>query len=181
MVSRMSLTAPKTSPTLVDSPTSARVSESSSSHGTEAPSSRGDTTSIRKRRFALDGTSKCEARGTDLHDIEEVTPNPSADTIATKLSSASNTGSISKRRGYRPLSVRIGEAFSPFSARESKSDVVELKSKVIDSIEDDSDELWRGLELSKKVNWSENLDPHIYNANFVATLTSKREAICAPD
>ena len=175
MFSRMSLTAPKTSPT-TSSPTSARLPAPAepSRHDFGSPDNHEETLSTRKRRFGLDGMVKGETRGTDLQGIAEETPNTSADDIAAKLSSASNAGSISKRRGYRPLSVRVGGAFDHLSSRESKSDNVEPTHKLAGTDEDTSRDMWRVLELSKKVNWTENLDPHIFNANFIATLTSRR-------
>lgn len=139
-----------------------------------------ETLSVRKRRFGFDGIMKGDARSTDLQGIAEETSNSSADDITIKFSSVSHASSISKRRGYRPLSVRIGEAFNPFSSRESKPDSVEPTDKVTESIEGDPQDLWRGLELSKKVNWTENENPHIFNANFVASLTSKRKYTCTP-
>jgi hypothetical protein len=178
-VSRMSLTAPKTSPTLADSPTSPRISEASP-HDIGSPSSRAETLSIRKKSFTFDGTTKGESRSTGLHGIAEETSSLITDDIAAKLSSGGAAGSISKRRGYRPLSVRIGEAFNPFSARESKSDAVEVTQNPTDLDEDHTRDLQTCLELSKKVNWSENVDPHLFNANFVATLTSKRKRSCTP-
>lgn len=179
MVSRMSLTAAKTSPTLAVSPTSGRAPEPSF-HDIGSPSSRAETLSVKKRRFAFDGITKGETRNRDLHGIAEEPLQSPADDIATKLSTANTAGSISKRRGYRPLSVRIGEAFNPFSPRESKPNLVPLThSNMMDSIEDASQDLSRSTELSDHVNWSANQNPHLFNANFIATLTSKCESASA--
>jgi hypothetical protein len=173
MVSKISLTASKTSPPLVASPTTASISEHSS-HDIGSPASRTEGLSIRKRRSGFDGIVKGDTRGTDLLGIAEETSNLAVDDTTAKSSSASQSSSISKRRGFRPLSVRIGEAFSPFSSRESKHDSVEPTDRLTKSAEGDPRDLWQGRELSKKVNWTENVDPHIFNANFVASLTSKR-------
>ena len=177
MVSKMSLTALKTSPTSVDSPSSARA-HGPSDHDIRSPSSRGEALSVWRRRFAKDGISKGEARSTDLCGIAEETPISLADVSMTKVSSAREAASISKRRGYRPLSVKVGEAFNPFSNRDSKPDVVEQRQGMAKPIRADFREPRKGLELSKNVNWSKKFDPHILNANFVATITSKCKMIC---
>jgi hypothetical protein len=180
MVSRMVLTGQKTSPILVDSPSSVRA-YGPSYYDMQSPSSRGETLSIRKRRFGIDRMAMGETRSTELCGIAEETFTSPADTVMTKISSARKAVSISNRRGYRPLSVKIGEVFNPFSTRESNIDSVELAQGITESARANSREPRKGIELSKKVNWSENLDPHIFNANFVATLTSKRGFICVLD
>ena len=116
-----------------------------------------------------------DVRNTGLQGIAEETSNLSADDITSKLSLASNPSSISKRRGFRPLSVKVGEAFSPFSSRQKRVDHVDQAKQTVSLADAYSQDSRRGLELSEKVNWTENLDPHIFNANFIATLTSKRE------
>jgi hypothetical protein len=179
MVSKLSLTTSKTSPPLVDSPTAASMFESG--HDIGSPASHTEPLSIRKRRFGFDGIMKGDARGTDLQGIAEETSNSSLDDMTIKLSSASQASSISKRRGFRPLSVRIGEAFSPFSSRDGKHNRTEPMDRLTESADGDPQDLWRRLELSKKVNWTENVDPHIFNANFVASLTSKRTHASALD
>ena len=171
MVSKISLTAQKTSPTLVLSPTRSTVSR----QDIESPTSHLETLSIRKSRSIIDGKMVGNARSTGLQEIVEETSNSSADDITSKLSLASNSSSISKRRGFRPLSVKIGEAFSPFSSRQSRVDHVDQGKQIVSLAEEYSQGSRKGLELSEKVNWTENLDPHIFNANFIATLTSKRE------
>lgn len=180
MVSKISLTASKTSPPLVASPTAASISEQSG-HDIGSPASRTEVLSIRKRRSGFDGIVKGDTRGTDLQGIVEETSNLPVDDMTAKSSSASQSSSISKRRGFRPLSVRIGEAFSPFSSKDSKHDGVEPMDRLNESVEGDPQNLWQDLELSKKVNWTENVDPHIFNANFVASLTSKRTHASALD
>lgn len=179
MVSKMSLTAQKTSPSLMDSPASARVSESLA-RDMESPTTRVETLSALKKRPVFDVETKGENRNTNLHKIAEDASTSPANAITTTVSPTRNPRSISRRRGYRPLSVRIGEAFNPFSSRESKSDRFELTDKTGNPAEGSSRGVLRGLALSKKVNWSENQDPHIFNANFVATLTSQRESNCVP-
>lgn len=177
MVSKMSLTALKTSPTSVDS-SSRTKAHAQSEHDIRSPSNRGETSSVWRKRFAKDMISKGEAKSTDLFGIAEETPVLPADVSMTKEPSARKAISISKRRGYRPLSVKVGDAFSPFSSRGSKPDIVEQRQGIDEPIRDDFREPRKGLELAQKVNWSENLDPHIFNANFVATLTSKCKSIC---
>ena len=173
----MSLAAQKTSPTLVGSPSSASVQEQLG-HETWSPSHRGETLLVGKKISAVDGITKSEGRGTNLEGISEERAISSADFIATENSSARIAASISKRRGYRPLSVRTGEAFNPFSTRESKPDNLEVTQESSHLGDIDAQDPRKDLELSKKVNWTENLDPNIFNANFIATLTSKRGSIC---
>jgi hypothetical protein len=173
MIRRMSLTAPKTSPSLPESPTNAKVQDVTCPE-LGSPGSHTEALAIRNRRFAFDGEMKDDTRRIDLHKIAEEATTPS-DFIAAKLLSVNNTSSITKRRGYRPLSVRIGEAFNPFSSRDEKHEDDELVSNAADSIEVNPRSLPKDTDLSDKVKWSENLDPHIFNANFIAALTSKRE------
>lgn len=175
MVSRISLTAQRTSPTLLDSPGSARVS-TPLYHSDVTPCRRAETPPTRKKLGAFDGITKAEMRTTDLHGIAEETPDTSTGATATKLPPANHAESISKRRGFRPLSVRIGEAFSPFSPRGTSSNKVASTPEISDLVQDNSRDPQGRLELSKQVNWSENLDPHIFNANYIATLTSKCES-----
>lgn len=130
---------------------------------------------MRKSRSVVDRKMVGDAGSTGLQEIVEETSNSSADDMTSKLLLASNSSSISKRRGFRPLSVKIGEAFSPFSSRQSRVDHVDQGKQIVSLAEEYSQDSWNGLELSEKVNWTENLDPHIFNANFVASLTSKRE------
>ena len=146
-----------------------------------SPSGCGESLSVQKRRFGIDGKVKGETKNTELCGIAEESSTSPADTIMTKISSACKAVSLSNRRGYRPLSVKIGEAFGPFTTKESKFDSVELTQGVTESVRANSRESRKGIKLSKKVNWSENLDPHIFNANFVASLTSKRRWICILD
>ncbi|KAF7507224.1 hypothetical protein GJ744_010782 [Endocarpon pusillum] len=172
MVSKISLTAQKTSPTSVLSPTTSSISR----QDIESPTSHLETLSMRKSRSVVDGKMVGDARGTGLQEIVEETSNSSADDITSKLLLASKSSSISGRRGFRPLSVKIGEAFSPFSSRQSRVDHVDQGKQIVSLAQEYSQDSWQGLELSEKVNWTENLDPHIFNANFVATLTSKPAA-----
>jgi hypothetical protein len=164
MVSKISLTASKTSPPLVASPSTASISEQSG-HDIGIPAHRTEVLSIRKRRSGFDGILKGDTRGIDLQGIAEETSKLPVDDMTIKPSSASQSSSISKRRGFRPLSVRIGEAFSPFSSKEGRHDGVDPRDRLTESVEGN---------LSKKVNWTGNVDPHIIEANFAASLTSKR-------
>lgn len=172
MVSKMSLAAQKTSPTLVGSPSSASFHEHS---GFErwSPSRRGETLLIRKKRSAVEGIINSEGRGTNLEGISEESSMPPADSMTAIVSSERNAASLSKRRGYRPLSVKIGEAFNPFSTRGSNLENLEMTQGSSHFGSTAAEKPRRGLELSKKVNWTENVNPNIFNANFIATMTSK--------
>jgi hypothetical protein len=173
LVSTMARSPPSKLSRVFSSPSSAKISEASSS-SLGSPSGRTGSRATKMNRGVSD-TTKDEI-STSLSGIEEENSVSSMDAILTKLSSASNIGPLTTRRGYRPLSVRMGQALNPFSPKATKPDRSDLAQGEAGELENEIHYLSKGpLEL-KKLRSPEDPSPHNGHTSSTTALTSKSES-----